>query len=302
MSDQQPEQPGQQSGAQPVAPASDGSVPQTATPRYGPPPQHVQQQYAPPQYAQPQAAAPRYAQPGLPYVPPPTAARRLPAGAWIGIGAGALAVLLAAAVGVVFLVGVIGAKPRSTAAEPSASPSPSQTPPSEGGVGSGNSLDTRVDFAAGPFWAVEIDSANGWTAEVLDRQGINRIVNERTTCALLTYQGSGDPNASTADDRAATDDTIAAALKIGLPWTAATESPDVRKDSTVSVPIVGGGSVEMQRLTTTYPTKDGERQRTILLRAFTPGNAVLMAQADCPSWAMPTFGEPALAGISVTDR
>lgn len=310
MSDQpQPEPSDPQSGA-PTGPP----VPNEAPPQAAPPPQVVPQvvppvpQYAPPvpRYAPPQAA-PGYAPPQLPVPPHPAPVRRgLPVGAWIGIGAGALVILLTVVVGVLFVAGALGAKPRSTVSGPtpsaSPSPSPSETAPGESGSGSGNSLDSRVDFAAGPFWAVKIDSGNGWKTEVLDQQGYNKLANPPTGCALLTFQGTGDPSASTANDRAATDDTIAAALKIGLPWTGATASPDVRKDSTVSVPIVGGGSIEMLRLTTTYEAKDGERQRTILLRAFTPGNGVLMAQADCPSWAMQTTGLPALEGLSVTDQ
>ncbi|KKI21015.1 MULTISPECIES: hypothetical protein [unclassified Leucobacter] len=266
-------------------------------PRYAPPPQ-----YAPPQYAPPQATVPQLAPPVPPYGPPPSAARRLPVGAWIGIGAGALVLLLVIALGVFLVAGVLGAQPRSSTAGSAPSPTPSETAPSDGGAGSGNSLDTRVDFAAGPFWSMTIDSANGWTAEIIDQQGVNRIRNERTSCVLMTYQGAGDPKASMASDRAATDDTLEAALKIGLPWTGATGSPEVEPDSTVSVPLDGGGSVEMLRLTSRYQTADGERERTILLRAFTPANSALMAQVDCPSWAARTFGDPALQGLSITER
>ncbi len=282
MSDQQiPDAPGTTSGA-PTEP------PVPAAPRYAPPPQYAppQARYAPPQVTPPQTPA----------------ARRLPVGAWIGIGAGALALLLVIAIGGFLVAGVLGAQPGSSTAEPSRSPTPSGPAPSEDGSGSGNSLDTRVDFAAGPFWSMTIDTANGWTAEILDQQGVNRIRNERTSCVLMTFQGSGDPEAPTANDRAATDGTIEAALKIGLPWTGATGSPEVQPDSTVSVPLERDGSVEMLRLTSRYGTADGERERTILLRAFTPANSVLMAQVDCPSWAARTFGDPALEGLSITER
>lgn len=313
----QPQPPPEPQAPQQYQPQPQYPVQQPMQPPVQYPPQYPQQQQYPQQPYQ--ASGQPAPQQGAPYAPwmqqpapgfePPK--RGLSVGAWIGIIGGAL-LLVGAAVAVVLLVIVPGMKEpdvvaggdtttsrttTSTPPSPSPSPSPSPTPPSTGSLG----LDDVASFTAGPFWGVPFDAE--WSIVRFDVEGFNEFSNDALQCRFLTFQGFGDPSVTDPGDRAASENTVAAALRIGLPWTGATGEPNVVPNGSRDIMAMAqnhSGDVEMMRLLATYSTASGDRERHILIRTFMPANAALYAEVDCPA-GMSDVAEDLFDEMYVTD-
>lgn len=335
-------QPQQQAPGTPPVQPSNGQVPPSASQQYGPPqpgqapyaqPQYGQQPQAPqygqasqqptqpaqpgawPSQAQQQPGAQQYAQgqqyPGQQYaqgqpqmaagptgVKPPR--KGLPVGAWIGIGAGALVLLLVVIIGIGMAIMLnkpaapdpLPAPPTIDAPEPEAPETPTQL--------DFVTLDDPADFTSGPYWGVPFE--DGWDIVRFDEQGVNEFKNVTAGCMFFTYQGYGPEALKSTDDRGATEETLSTALQIGLPWDAATKSPEVNPDGTVEMPVDYAYSVEMSRYVALYPTADGDRQRQILLRTFMPDNLALYAEVDCPATADgDKVAQKILDGLTITE-
>lgn len=308
---QPPQQPGQ-FGQQPpqFAPTGQQQLPQQPG-QFAQQPYVTAQQAQPGQpYAQPQQYAPGQPLPGQPpqpgqqYAPgmPPTGApprKGLPVGAWIGIGAGALVLLLIIALGIALPFLLKGPATSEPAPVPPTTEVPEEEPETPAQLDL-VTLDDPSEFAAGPYWAVPFE--DGWDIVRFDEQGVNEFKNLATGCMFFTYQGYGPEGLTATEDRGATEETLSTALQIGLPWTAATADPEVNPDGTVEMPVDWAYSVEMSRYVAIYPTADGDRQRQILLRTFMPDNLALYAEVDCP--ATPEGDKAAqsvLDGISITE-
>ena len=233
---------------------------------------------------------------------PPTGApprKGLPVGAWIGIGAGALVLLLIIALGIALPFLLKGPATSEPAPVPPTTEVPEEEPETPAQLDL-VTLDDPSEFAAGPYWAVPFE--DGWDIVRFDEQGVNEFKNVATGCMFFTYQGYGPEGLTATEDRGATEETLSTALQIGLPWTAATADPEVNPDGTVEMPVDWAYSVEMSRYVAIYPTADGDRQRQILLRTFMPDNLALYAEVDCP--ATPEGDKAAqsvLDGISITE-
>ena len=309
---QPPQQPGQ-FGQQPpqFAPTGQQQQPPQQPGQFAQQPYVTAQQAQPGQpYAQPQQYAPGQPLPGQPpqpgqqYAPgmPPTGApprKGLPVGAWIGIGAGALVLLLIIALGIALPFLLKGPATLEPAPAPPTTDAPTEEPETPAQLDL-VTLDDPSDFSAGPYWGVPFE--DGWDIVRFDEQGVNEFKNVATGCMFFTYQGYGPEGLTSTDDRGATEETLSTALQIGLPWNAATADPEVNPDGTVEMPVDWAYSVEMSRYVALYPTADGNRQRQILLRTFMPNNLALYAEVDCP--ATPEGDKAAqtiLDGLAITE-
>lgn len=245
------------------------------------------QQYGQPPFVPPQLyAQEQYAQGAqLPPGATPPRKKGLPVGAWIGIGAGALVLLLVVALGIWVVVGtarprVSDPMPLPTTEAPAEEPTEEPESPEPLGV---VTLDDTFDLTNGVYWGVPFIS--DWDVVRFDEQGVNEFSNAAVGCQFLSYQGLGAEGITSADDRGATEETIATALQIGIPWTSATASPEVNSDGSVELPVDYAFSAEFQRFVAKYPTAGGDRQRQMVLRAFMPDNIALYAEVDCPATA-----------------
>lgn len=273
------------------------------------PAQYVQQQYPAQQYPEGQqpyvTGQQQYAvgqQQYAPGAPPagPTPRKGLPVGAWIGIGAGALVLLL------LIISGIFVTTLLRSAAVPEPIPAPPITeelPEEDPGASDPLevvTLDDVTNFKAGPYWGVPFES--GWDIVRFDEQGVNEFSNAAVGCQFLTYQGYGPEGLTSTDDRGATEETLPTAMQIGLPWTAATADPTVTSDGSFEVPVDWTYNVEMQRFVAIYPSADGERQRQMLLRSFMPNNLALYAEVDCPATAAGNeAAQVILDGLTITE-
>lgn len=268
-------------------PAQQYAAQQNAAPQYDaqqvPAQQVPQQQY--PQYLGQQMPGQQqyaYAAPGQ----PPQKRKGLPVGAWIGIiGGGVLLLALVLVAAFMILPRLLGIGFAVDPSAPTGLPeqqTPDTTPEGSGTAGSSGTvtLDDQLDYSAGPFWSVPLNS--DWDVDTFDVGGYNRFSDPTTGCKILTFQGEGDPAETSNSDRVATRNLIEVALTIGLPWEA-TSNPTVEESGSENLLMDFGDEVELAKYVATYPAADGDRERQILLRAFTPGNAALYAEVDCPT-------------------
>lgn len=291
-------------------------MPQQQQPTYQAPPQQTPPQQVPQQPGQPHLQQPYYAQqyvqgytggsaaPGGPGMPPSGLPPRkgLPVGAWIGIGAGVLIVLLVLAVGIGFVV-TAASKPLPKAPQETSEskvPDPPKEEPEAPAELDLVTLDDASNFAAGPYWGVPF--LDGWDIVRFDEQGVNEFKNATAGCSFYTFQGFGPENITAIDDRGASDQTLETALQIGLPWTAATASPEVNSDGSFEMPVDWQYSVEMQRYVAIYPTAEGDRKRQLLLRTFLPSKVAMYAEVECPSTpAGDKAAQEVLDGLTLTE-
>lgn len=231
---------------------------------------------------------------------PPRQKKQLSLGAWIGIIAGGLMLVLFIAYLAIYLTAVAGGSNQGTDPSPTPKPTPQEPQEDESSRGVVYFLNDTTTFTNGPFWVISVQ--DGWEALMFNRDGYHHFSHPSSGCELMSYQGYGVDGVVAEDDRSATEETIEAVLRSGLPWDKAIEEPVVDPAGTVVLPGDGYDRVELQRLVTNYQTVDGERKREIYLRTFMPANNLLFVEVDCPATADGEAAEtPMLENIRVTE-